>query len=458
MVEVQHNGSWVEIPTNRVEAHVTKGEVVDKKRSAKIEYPNEWGGRSVREVVLSGIEDGFKLARVYFDYPAADGWILTHQGWVGNNGSEEDGLSSFWAYDPAVLFENMFVSIPFNDPTLKQAIDDIVNLIDEQIGGAIDIADAFVVAEDFDRINDKDSDEFSQTLLENPGSAPGARQRAVEKVKYDGKKIDTGGFFGLGGKQFTANRHTIKDVLKWLREKAGANIHFETRYDGAGSPTDEFIIVVDSNPTRKYFAQDAAILNDAVDFQIYDRAHVIENTALQKIGSINTVSVRGETGTQATQNNQQGARARLRDQGFGPTGDTSPPPDKFPYVKVRHDGLYQAATDTQFGPQNIEISASTTDQAERVAKRKLLDKIAAETSTSGKIELYGNPFIEPYDRLTAYETCIDRVELNEAPVDYEIAEVVHEKDALDVYRTHVRVNLYADQSDITTVEKKYMEQ
>jgi len=183
--------TWIEIPTQKVEQWIEKGSDSQIQRTAKIEFPTEWGENtddvihnSPRRLVkgfqdtgdtdggqqrpysgdeedreflttsplertieniespssLRGSEfnlnnysgqDAFRHARIW--WRSGDGtWILQHYGWIsGVGGTQNQNRHKMWVYDFSQLLSGVPVGISFTDPTIEEAIEEIAQRVND---------------------------------------------------------------------------------------------------------------------------------------------------------------------------------------------------------------------------------------------------------------------------------------------------------------------------------------
>lgn len=197
-------------------------------------------------------------------------------------------------------------------------------------------------------------------------------------------------------KSFTANKHTVEDVVNWLQEKIRGRIWIEPTPDGGE-------LILSDNPKQQAIAHTAHYL-DSGDTKI------INNNALAELNPLNTVVVNGR------------AKRTLADIG---DFELNLPRDEFVKVKARHKSLYQAAGDTELKTTIKKSDAESEQEVINEAKSKL--KARVDGSTAGGMQVVHNKYITPFDTITARPT------VNEQPVA-DVPAITHE-----VHRAHYKV-------------------
>lgn len=477
--------TWVEIPTAQVELHETKEGTPDHHRTAKVVFPTEWGDvggddplgllNNVREIVDPVVVEDIIMARVSFKNDN-DEYVLKHVGFVGGVGNVNVLESKFWIYDFATMCQSVPFSESYNrDDTVEQVLSNIASAIEEDtpvpLKGVV-IQDGGTSFE-YENLPTEFTDAVKthNTWIDAIGNLPtvlGAVDQFV--YNYDTLQLSTdesevgeslatlpiftGDSIFVYGKQFQSNRHTIVDALEWVSEKTGAMWQFQPTIDGEG-----VTLLVSLLPHRYTFIQDEVldgVRNDTVtipnseDYTVFDDVRVLNNTALEQINPYNTVEIRGAKSELPVRRSviEEG---RETDDELGTEeffGQTNPPSDTYPYVKVRNEPLYQAAGQTELS-KRFDSDASTIEQARGEAQRRLRELL--NNPTEGSIELKGNPFVTPYDRIDAFEVCGDFVETQPQPVAYEVHTVTHTQRYGRQYECSVDASIYTGEDVATEV-------
>lgn len=491
--------TWIEIPTTSVEQWVEKGEAAQIQRTAKVEFPTEWGRpedaaetHSPKELIEqfdSTDARPFQMARIWWFDDANERWILNHFGWIGGVGQTGDtGISKFWVYDYAELLSGVPVGVTFSNPSVKQALEEIARLVNENT--PVPVSDTLVmqpqteeefleVARNYDAggsaapigtdVVESDDDLVGPDVAF--GAAPARpyysftndRVVAYEEADFQSDEelaplpreadenfgaltIRTEGkvnIFSANTKDFVANHDTLLDVFEWFEEKTGANLHFEPSGNAV-------ILVADIVPERRIFSQREVIQESEDDYQFHRDAIVYENDALYEMKPINTLHLRGETPSGYVDAAQDFIESTMA----GITGVT--PADKFPVVHVEVPELIEAAEGIKLSPEVVESDARDLETAEKEAVREMSNRLS-ETS-EGSIMLRGVAEMMPFDRLDAFEVCNDRVAFESEPVRYEVESVKHVKTSSDIYKTEVNVSIWANDENIEIVESEMVEE
>lgn len=444
-VEVRlSDNEWIEIPTTDVETHLRKGQAADVQRTAKVEYPYEWDGESVNQVIEAyqeDIESEMQWARVQYNL---DGdWYTVHLGWVGGTGgTQNEAVGKFYIYDAAEIFTYLYVSHTFNNPSVSKVVRAIYDYADGStsipLSGSPMVIPQNAVEDNMGDLRDEGGDIRLVRDMQGEGSMGRVTGFVEEEDTFSVGTLDVA--FDLGTKQFQRNRHTIKDVIEWLKSKTVGRFYFEVAPDN-----ESLTMVFDGGDiSRRVFQQREAM--EDTDLRTTGIVDIIENTALNEMRPVNTITAVGAKSS--------GVIGDLKGDILDILEGSSPEAEEFPYAKVRHEPLYRAAGEHELG-ESFESDATTLGQAEQAATQKLVDQL--NETTEGNIEMYGYPVIMPHDRIVAYETCPTIYEDTGFPVSYEVDEVIHKKNAESVYKTMVRISIWANETNIETVERGHAE-
>lgn len=460
---------WIEIPTMEVEQYVTKGDAAAIQRSAKVRFPTEWGGDSPHELVQQYSNDQqvpMMWARVSYREQGVENapWVVTLFGWIGGLGpASDEGVSKMWVYDPAELLSGTRIGATFNEMSVKQAAEKIARLTNDNT--PIPLSEVHIVPpeteEEFALVAEAIEEEgiVGSTATEGTPSegevlyayddAGERRTRPLETGEnFEAAIIETkpDAFLSVGTKTFKSNRHSLQDVYEYLEERINGKIHFVPQPDGRSVR-----LMVDIVPERHVFAQEEVFLHEQDQpgaYRFYDTVEVMKNDALYEMKPINTVHVDGDE------------NIGFLDDAVGWAGETAgdiasifndkkPPSKKYPYAKVRVPSIYQAAEGVELGP-HVDSDANTEAKVIEAAKKEMREIL--EETTEGEIVMKGNPFVQPYDRVDAFEVCDDRVIFEQDPVRYEVESVKHTASANDIYTTRVLVSIWVGDENIVVVE------
>lgn len=487
--------NWVEIPTESVEQWVTKGDAARIQRTAKVRFPTEWGEnneavrhnspRKLIEQYDSESASSFMMARVSWQDKNGN-WILNHFGWIGGvGGTSQPNLSKMWVYDLAELLSGVPIGATYNNPTIKQALEDIGRKTNDNtpipLSGATIMPpeteeEYKVLAQNYDPLGG--TEEGGADNLRAPGGGgsayyslsegdyiPRAEGSVTSKrgdvvavpqqsgENFEALVINTGfDFFDLGKKSFVSNHDTLLDLYSWFESKTGAKLHFEPRPRSV-------VLVADVVPERRVFSQreviEKKIEKDEMSYSFHEPINVRINDALYEMKPINTLHLRGSTASglldPAKEFIDDAAEAFV----FGAAGKVfgemyEPPSKQYPVIKVQVPSLVEAADGKELSPKVVESEASTEAEAEREAIKELREIL--EETTEGKITMDGAPRMMPYDAIDSFEECLGDVEYEQTPVRYEVETVKHEKTAGDTYKTTANVSVWANDENIKTVK------
>lgn len=492
---------WIEIPTSSVEQWVEKGEASEIQRTAKVEFPTEWGTntsdvrhnsprRLVAETTAES-DDPYLHGRVWMQDRDGD-WIIEHHGWIGGVGQTGNASKSkLWIYDFAELLSGVPVGETFTGTSVGQALELVGNLTNDTT--PIPMSDVVVIPpeteEEFAQLADElelTGDVFFSSIPEEDfiGGGPGDEQTRTALAYYsvpesNGGPIDVdpnsaqnlpepdgttfvfqeapqGGRVaptGATAESFEANRDTLVDVYKWFESSSGSTLHFE--------PTpNSVVLVADVVPSRRIFAQ-REVIDQQSDLDVGDdnavftgdayTAHqattVLENDALYELKPLNTLYLRGDTPSGLLHDTKKSIEDGL-DKAL--KGSYQAPSVKFPSVKVKAPELLDAAEGVELSGSVVESNATELDEAKREAKRELASRL--EESSEGAIVLAGVPRLRPYDRVDAFEVCQGDIEYEQQPVRYEVESVKHVKTADDIFKTRIKVSIWANDETIEVVD------
>jgi len=229
-------------------------------------------------------------------------------------------------------------------------------------------------------------------------------------------------FFGLTTKSFQSNKHTVADVVNWLKGKTGARLWFE--------PTQEGVVLIGSTKptevghTAHYEGGQTAIIN---------------NNALVEINPVNTIKVNGK----AANSLFEGTDFEIH---YGS--------DRFYGAKARHKPLYQRAGKTEYlGETEFASDANTSDEVKNEAKSTL--KAAIDKATSGDMQTLLKSPIKPFDTVTARPTCQSSPATDVQPITYEVSRVHHQirtGSSDEQTMTELNVGVHAALDDIEIVD------
>lgn len=428
----QHFDQWVEIPTTNVELYVNKSGVADIQRTAKVEFPTEWDGQPVIDLIQGfrpEAEGAFSFARISFreGFTTDNPWEVVHFGFVGGTigKSGEPGVSRMWVYDMADLMGGMPVGVTFE------------NILPSDVMGRV-----------ADRVNDTlpayvtvDTEILEAFLAPFVTTGP------------DGQEIPRPVAEQLPSKTFQNNRDTLLDIMTWVSSQTSANWYFAPHEDGV-------TLTLDADPQLTLFQQEELAETEEerrhrLDLEPWEETpeatienvDIIDNEALFDIQPVNTVIVRGETDASSVQG--EGVFEKVEDY----IGDKLVPSREFPVVKVRAQNIYDRQG-IELAPPIVESDDITISGAIQTAYAVLNEELSQPAE--GEIIMYGEPTIAPDALIDALPTCNGKIESTEVPpIRYQVEEVKHIKKAGQPYKTEIRVSAFA--KDIAIIEARMEE-
>lgn len=483
--------SWIDIPTSKVEMWVEKGRAAQIQRTAKVTFPTVWGEdtsrlrtNSPRELIEQYDPSGsnpFMFGRVKYK-DQNDNWVQTHFGWIGGvGGGSGINESKMWIYDFAEFITGVPVSLEFHNPSVKSVVKTIGETVRNETGTPLsgitvrnpdteeelsELAEG--AAEEGNITGISGSTVFDETAVATQYyTSSGQRFEQLEGVEdidrdkiafnIDASSFETATIDTKEGKalafdpdtqHFRSNRHTLKDVFTWFEKKTEAKLSFEPMNNSVR-------LLADIKPTRRTFAQFRVItdqaLNEGNHIDFHEPITVIKNDALYEMRPVNTLRLSGSYPKGTLDKINNGIQ-----EGFASLSDKYPAPtETYPFVKVQVPSLVEAAGGNEISGEIVESDAKELDEAEREARQRLTQKLSE--ATEGSVTIKGEPRIMPFDKLVAYETCGDVVAYESEPVEYEVESVKHVASADEGFKTDLKVSIYANESNIETVER-YIEE
>lgn len=244
------------------------------------------------------------------------------------------------------------------------------------------------------------------------------------------------------GKVFKRNVNSAADALNWATNSVGGRYYFDFRHEDTrglslvyddGSDVTHFQQRENRGPAQQQQLAKGGSFPDLGPKEV----DLIKNEALAEVFPINSLRVKGKTGVSVL-----GWTVR------GPFSDVAP------FVTVEYDPFVRRAGGNVVS-ETIEIGSVTLEAAENVAKNKLEQNI--RDSGDGSMEMYGNPYVRPYDLISSVPECSDVLTTSVKPITYSISEVIHEAKATEEYRTHIKVTPRFDPSKLNVVESEMKE-
>lgn len=486
IVDIKEGNQWVRIPVTHTELFINKDGPSDITRTAKVEFPAEWGGQSISKYVngfqaQNPQEDDagnlYDQCRIFFRDQQDEQWQVVHYGYVGGVGPATDtGVFKFWCYDPADLMKGIQVSKSFGEPTIAQVMSFALDGTDENnrpVGvnqrSVFEGIKPYIAGVQEVKEQKEDNRDLGGEPIEGGdiGFSIGPFQLNVTDLVDDifdivaGTEV-TGGILS-GQKRFQINRHNMVDLMDWFAAEVGGKWHFEPTPDGPvmffDNTSSRGIEAPDGEIARRVFVEEAII--DAADIEeqgenetspsgftdkdVFAPVDTTFNDALADIKPFNTLTLFGEATT---------ARERYNTR-YGASAAPGFYTEEYPYVKLTYGPLLERAGGYEYSAPPVESDKVYLDQAQKEAIKEFRKHLAEETE--GEIELKGEPHILPYDYLRTVPTCNETFQNADAnPITYEVNAVKHVRSAGDRYKTTCRVALTFAEEDLT-IESKYQD-
>jgi len=490
VVDIKQGDDWVRMPVTLTELYINKDGPAHVTRTAKVEFPAEWGGHSISQYV-NGFQaqnqcetgDPYDECRIFMRDQYDDQWQIVHYGYVGGVGPVNDGARNgtfkFWCYDPADLMKGIQVSKSFGEPTIAQILDFVLNGKDEN-GHAFGINERSVfenVRPFLAGVAEVEQQKSDTTNLGNEAIEGGDIGFSVGPFRINltdlvddifgylvGTEV-TQGILG-GQKRFQLNRHNMVDLMDWFAAEVGGKWHFEPTPDGpilyfdntsAGQTPD----APDGDIQRRVFVEEAIINESDIDTQeasegvgpsgftdkdVFAPVDTLNNDALADIKPFNTLYLYGEATTYRERYHQR----------YGSAGSAGAYTEEYPYVKLVYEPLLDRAGGYEYSAPPVESDKIYLDQAKKQAIEEFRKHLAEESE--GEINLKGEPHILPFDYIRTTPICNETYEnVNASPITYEVNAVKHVRGAGDRYKTDVRCSIVFAEEDLRVAEERYQE-
>jgi len=367
----------VRVPVTDVDVHIRKEGPLAINRYAEVNFASPWNDSDYLSL-FDTLKDASKqdkvdLLRIECRNNAlqseenTDAYNTLFHGFVtGVGGSEYDNQKVHQCR--AQGFEHLLESIPASltygtEFESTKLLTDIQNAIAEKLPSSITISDGYSTSSESVIGEEESFIDFSLPLR-------------VAKML-------------LTNKTFTANKHTLIDVINWFEEKSNQRVWFQPSSKG-------FTLVAGENPTKNSANHTAHYLGG--DTQ------VINNNALSEIKPLNTVILNSSTRQQV-------------DRGTGFSGTIAS--DTFYQVKARHKVLYQRNGEIELSDTIKKSDAASAEEAQREAKQKLKERI--DGATSGSMQVIHNRFIQPFDTIEARPTTNSVTDEDISSLNYEVS-------------------------------------
>ncbi|MFC6990203.1 hypothetical protein ACFQJD_18615 [Haloplanus sp. GCM10025708] len=319
------------------------------------------------------------------------------RGWVGGIGGGEDSVQ-FTVNDVADVLEEIPASRRFTNPSPEIPLEYI----------ASELEDAGV---------------FPEVNVVGVESAAENQSYTSLNAASDVQSIDPE-MGSLGRREFTRNRSTLLDVLRWIRNRGGPYRYWLR-------PSEDFetleIVVAHINSLPEIGSEydatgdgDVALLKNRALYQTQLRNSVVAVGAAKKSRSAQPLD---------SQWTAESAPSR--------------------YVRVRavYDDLVQRAGG-EYASRQIQVD-SASEREVKAAARSYLADLLSDSDGGGWMYSVLAPQLGPYDRIRALPADQAVIDVDAEPLTWSINSVVHRTDPeYEIPNTKLDVNFHVDESEI----------
>lgn len=404
-----------DIPNTQIETHHSRDGVADRNTFTTAVVPTSWKGEDITsQITAFSASDGsqnYSQATVEWQDAMTSKWVTVHQGYVrAVGGGPKTGTAKVMIGG----WEQFFTAIPFTKsysrPTVTAVLNDVVSKVSQYTPVSLG-----VVGGGSTQVSSPSAGQARVGSTTTPGLGGAVaildfignivNQDLVHEAPPD-KTLNV-------SKSFRKNRHTLKDVMKWVTGQVDARWYIDTTGN-------EPALVLDQNLTHRHW-KDASLGSPGV--------RVIDNDAIQEIVPVNALTANGKSSMSIA-----GFRIKELDS------------NEFPTATVQYDPLI-AAAGGQLRKPIVDADTLTVTATENRAKRELRERLKG--ASGGDITMYGKPDIEPFDRFTGVPVCNSHHVGDVPPIDYEVTEVQHKKTGGNEYGTRIGVNIWVDPDKIS---------
>lgn len=486
-VKVWEDGRFVEIPTTEVITEL-RTDLSDRDSYSRVFFPLEWQGYRPGSIINAWTQrldfGKFDVATVEWKDELSNEWTTVQTGYVrGVGGAPTNGVGKFTIEGFETLLRDIRTSANFGkDSDVRDVLRHVVEEFESTGLNSAGLNLTIEVRKDRSgktglTVNDINKDapigeavtyagqqvtKFSP--LNVPSAVTGQSLVFAGEVANILGGVDT--LFGGNGKKFNSNEDTLLDVLEWVTDKLDAEWYF----DEGGT----LVVNLEPDSNRLRF-EDIQVENtleprtgefvsleeeflDLGDSSVTD-CKIIENDALREISPLNATWVRGDTmswaGSALTWVREQvpgGEGAERDNQDFNLT-------EEYPLAVAWYPPLIADDVDVsnllQKNPvdrrgaigNTFKTEISFPSNAESRAKKELAEAI--KNIGEGDILMYGKPYINPNDKLTALPTNCESA-ISEDVFDYQISSIRHVQKGGGVYETMVDCTVYVNENKIET--------
>ncbi len=395
------------IPVSDTDIHLRKEGPLDITRYAEVTFASPLDGEDYLSLFKSltdsdNVEDASRdTLRIDVYEESIDEYTVLFNGVVtGVGGSESDNqkVHQCRAQGPGHFLENIKASQRYeNNTAAKDVITNTVETLDRKI--PLTIQNSFDLPRS-SRIQDANESSVIEALTEfaetaGPLAAP---------IGFAASTVDN----LLSSKSFTANRHTLEDVIEWFKEKKNIQVWIQPTKKGG-------VFTVSKNTSKDFTSHNAHYLDGNVT--------VINNHALREIKPFNTVIVNGA------------AQESFNDVG---ESKSQSPSGKFTRVKARHKPLYKLSGNTELTKTVYKSDAQSKTEVINEAKSVL--KSSVDSATGGSMQVTHDKYIQPFDTVEAKPTTNAFAEQSVPTLTYEIHRCHYKCRPNDSVVPHINLN------------------
>lgn len=373
-------------------------------RRAEADFPMQAFGENWFEYISAYNEGGsIQQARVQMDYP--DGTHKTvFQGYIGSVGASGDNIGHLTMFGPYNLLKSVSIGGTINTE-----------------GGFVDGVLGWVARkfEDLQPTFDNVEVEFIEPDVEDPGPRGADPRERLREAEGTAAYIDN--YFNRT-KTFSANRDTLADVLRWIKDYMNVEIWFEP-HDGDG-------ILMRAEYDKGSFDGNA---HDAThDGEI----NLIKNNALYEMKPYNAIRLQG----------RESSITEESDSTIGIPISSGNYPEAVAY--------YPPLVQRSGGRITMTQKSDINSQPELAGAAKKRLKSALDDVSGGVMTMELNPNMQLFDKIIAQPACAGNFEVDLPALTYEIQRVAHiinpNQEENHVPTTEIAVSMSIDPSKIET--------
>lgn len=506
------DNEFVRIPTTQVELWINKDGPADINRTAKVEFPAEWGGVDIQQFIngfnlrpdgslkIGDVDQDsapwrkrqafrktfnipsntaeYDLCRIWFYDRTIDAYQITHFGYVGGVGPASDtGVFKFWVYDPADLMSRIPVSQSWASPTIAQLLNwalrgtddggDKIGIENRTVFGKLAPLRTTLLGTAEVKQQKREQADLGQDVTDDTDRS--LTIFGIDAVDIVDDALDI--LFGTevtsglvrGNQSFKRNRHTTADVLNWFADRVGGKWHFEPMPSGPVLTFDN--TTAPSTPgeddtemkRREFIDRTIATSVDSNPQPVAEAEDLIEKDVFDTVTTIEN---------EALYDIKPLNTFTLFGEGK-PTSDYqgNVPPTAAPAVS----NLPEAAAASAFGeafpkvkiryPPLIDraggyeydkqVESNETDLEAAEQAAKKKFREALQEETEGQMVIKGEPYILPFDAITNVPVCEGQMpNVNVRPIRYEVNSVKHTRSAGERFTTTLGVSIIINEQII----------